>query len=40
MRNGFRHGLYIAIGFWLARRLFHRETLMVDPMTRLRNAGF
>ena len=40
VRNGFRRSLYLALGFWLARKLFHRETLTVDCMTRLRNAGF
>jgi hypothetical protein len=32
--------LYIAIGFWVARSLFRRNALRIDPMIRLRNAGF
>ncbi len=40
MRYGFRHSIYLALGFWLARRLFQRQTVVVDPMARLRSAGF
>ena len=32
--------LYIAIGFWVARALFRRPALRVDPLVRLRNSGF
>jgi hypothetical protein len=32
--------LYIAIGFWVARTLFRRHALRIDPLARLRNSGF
>lgn len=31
--------LYIALGFWLARSLFKRQSVRIDPLARLRNAG-
>lgn len=31
--------MYVAIGFWVARALFRRNALRIDPLTRLRNAG-
>ncbi len=33
--------LYFAIGLWLARMLFRpHSAAVVDPLPRLRNAGF
>ena len=32
--------LYIAVGFWLARFLFRRRAQVIDPLARLRNAGW
>jgi hypothetical protein len=35
-----KRSLYFAIGFWLASRLFRRQTVIVDPLMRIRSAGF
>jgi hypothetical protein len=40
MTGGIKRTLYVAIGFWLARRLFRRQRLVIDPVTRMRCAGF
>jgi hypothetical protein len=31
--------LLMVLGFWIARWIFHRKPMAVDPVTRLRRAG-